>query len=164
MIILNHPVFAKPGAAERSATTLEKRMLSDTEANQRLAELMGWTHVFVAGTALMGTPPAGGANCRGQARVPDWTGGWAACGPLIGQFSIAIDPMSTCISAAGIIERYAGIDRRDAALRRAIVLAAIGRIERQRAREICDRTASIISSTMLSSPHLPPTGATNDPR
>lgn len=106
-------------------------MLSDIEANRRLAELMGWTGIFDAGGALLGTPPDGAPNCRGQAAVPDWIGCWEACGPLIGQFAIALDPMVTCISAAGILQRYSGAVQRDWALRRAIILAAIARIERR---------------------------------
>ena len=51
-------------------------------ANKRLAELLGWTSIIEVGGALVGTPPAGAAASRGQAMVPDWTGDWAAAGPL----------------------------------------------------------------------------------
>jgi hypothetical protein len=52
-------------------------------ANQKLAALKGWTNLFVAGTALLGCPPNGAPNSRGQAAVPDWCGDWNACGELM---------------------------------------------------------------------------------
>jgi hypothetical protein len=53
------------------------------DANRRLAELLGWTAIFNVGGALLGTPPPGSPACRNQAKVPDWTGDWRDCGPLM---------------------------------------------------------------------------------
>lgn len=57
-------------------------------ANLRLATLLGWTGLFAAGGATLGTPPAGAPSCRGQAHVPNWCADWAAAGPLIGAYGI----------------------------------------------------------------------------
>lgn len=55
-------------------------------ANRRLAELMGWTEIFDVGGALLGMPPGGNPASRDQAKVPDWTGDWQACGPLMMEY------------------------------------------------------------------------------
>jgi hypothetical protein len=53
------------------------------EVEIRLAMLLGWTNLYIMGESLIGTPPAGAPQCRGQAIVPRWTRDWAACGPLL---------------------------------------------------------------------------------
>ena len=100
-----------------------------TAANKRLAELLGWTRIAVVGGSLLGTPPAGAAESRGQALVPDWMGDWAAAGPLLAQFEISLALASTCVCASGFLERYRCYPDKDAAARAAIVMAATHRLE-----------------------------------
>jgi len=102
-------------------------------ANKRLAELLGWSRIAEVGGALVGTPPAGAAESRGQALVPDWVGDWTATGPLLAQFEICPMFMSTYVGAGGTAELYSvhGGDR-DAAVRLAIVKAAKHRLEKSR--------------------------------
>jgi hypothetical protein len=57
----------------------------------RLATFLGWTNLFALGAALLGTPPVGLPNCRGQAAVPDWCGNWSSAGPLIGAYGIELE-------------------------------------------------------------------------
>ena len=99
-------------------------------ANKRLAELLAWSSIVEVGGALVGTPPAGAAESRGQALVPDWLGDWAAAGPLLARFEICPMFMSTYVGAGGTVELYSihGGDR-DAAVRFAIVKAAMLRLE-----------------------------------
>ena len=96
------------------------------ECNRTLAGLLGWTEIVDLGGALLGLPPAGDPQCRGQALVPDWHGDWRDCGPLIEMASIDIlcwwpdqfevdRAMHVCADHAS----------RDAAMRHAIVQAAI---------------------------------------
>lgn len=99
-------------------------------ANKRLAALLGWTHIVEVGGALIGMPPAGAAESRGQALVPDWMGDWAVAGPLLAQFEIRLTPASTCVDASGFLARYRCYPDRDAAARAAIVMAATHRLER----------------------------------
>ncbi|NHQ93325.1 hypothetical protein [Janthinobacterium lividum] len=101
-------------------------------ANKRLAELLGWTSIVEVGGALVGTPPAGAAASRCQAMVPDWTGDWAAAGPLLAQFEIRLMPMSAGVDAAGFLEWYRLYPDRDAAARGAIVKAVTHRLEKSR--------------------------------
>lgn len=61
------------------------------DANRRLAELIGWTNIFQVSGALLGTPPDGAAQSRGQAKVPDWNGDWRDCGPLLERDGITLD-------------------------------------------------------------------------
>lgn len=56
---------------------------SSMDANRRLAELLGWTELFKVGGAWLGRPPGGCQKSRDQAKVPDWTGDWRDCGPLM---------------------------------------------------------------------------------
>jgi hypothetical protein len=127
MIINSHRLFTSRtpicGPANKKGGTVK-------ELNKRLAELLGWTNIVPAGGALLGTPPGGAVNSRGQAAVPDWEGDWRACGPLIGEGRIALDPMASLVSAGGIIERHRDACDQDAAIRRAIVKARILRLER----------------------------------
>lgn len=57
-------------------------------AEHRLAGLLGWTNLFIAGGSLIGTPPSGAPQCRGQAAVPRWTRDWKACGPLLVEHNV----------------------------------------------------------------------------
>lgn len=61
------------------------------QAELQLATATGWTNVIDAGNVLIGTPPGGADNSRGQAQVPAWTRDWRACGPLIGALDLSID-------------------------------------------------------------------------
>ncbi|WP_312435430.1 hypothetical protein [Janthinobacterium sp.] len=101
-------------------------------ANKRLAELLGWSRIAEVGGALVGMPPAGAAESRGQALVPDWIGDWTAAGPLLAQLEIRLTPASTCVDASGFLARYRCYPDRDAAARAAIVMAATHRLERTR--------------------------------
>ncbi|WP_300752190.1 hypothetical protein [Janthinobacterium sp.] len=102
-------------------------------ANKRLAELLGWTNLIDAGGALVGTPPDGAADSRGQAMVPNWAGDWAAAGPLLAQFEISPLFMSNYVAARAWYEPYSahGGDR-DATARFAIARAATYRLEQAR--------------------------------
>ena len=96
------------------------------ECNRTLAGLLGWTEIVELGGALLGMPPAGDPQCRGQALVPDWHGDWRDCGPLIAMIGIDIAmwwPHHFEVDG----EDVACSDHasRDAALRHAIVKAAI---------------------------------------
>jgi hypothetical protein len=53
------------------------------DANRRLATALSWTAIHDVGGALLGTPPADHPQCRGEALVPNWTGNWLDCGPLL---------------------------------------------------------------------------------
>ena len=99
-------------------------------ANKRLAELLGWSRIAEVGGALVGMPPAGAAESRGQALVPDWMGDWAAAGPLLAQFEIRLKPASTFVDASGFLARYRCYPDRDAAARAAIVKAVTHRLEK----------------------------------
>lgn len=59
--------------------TDDQRLVADLH----LAMALGWTNLFNAGGSLIGTPPTGGENSRGQAAVPRWTSDWDACGRLM---------------------------------------------------------------------------------
>jgi hypothetical protein len=62
--------------------------MKNLEANRRLAGLLGWTNIIEVAGALLGTPPAGAPECRGQAKVPDWAGDWRDCGKLVEKHGI----------------------------------------------------------------------------
>ncbi|NRR28875.1 hypothetical protein HSX11_01630 [Oxalobacteraceae bacterium] len=106
-------------------------------ANWRLATLLGWTEIFSVGAgALLGTPPGGAPDSRGQAAVPDWCGSWDACGPLMVKHA--------CFPKLSLLERglvyvlrngvpvgslaIADFPSRDHAVRTAIVYSIIGRL------------------------------------
>jgi len=106
------------------------------DLNRRLATLLGWTSIIQLGGALLGTPPAGEPNCRNQAKVPDWVDDWRDCGPLIAAHKMRL--ASTTIDAIAGCESYgigsvALVDQEsdDTALRKAIVLAVIAKLEAQ---------------------------------
>ncbi|MGK5050761.1 hypothetical protein [Janthinobacterium sp. RB2P8] len=106
-------------------------------ANKRLAELLGWTNIAELGGALVGTPPAGAAESRGQALVPDWAGDWAAIGPLAAEHQV--DVLHNWGSVHGrwgagancavrvVIDHWS--DDRDAATRMALTLAVVAKLE-----------------------------------
>lgn len=106
-------------------------------ANKRLAELLGWSHIAEVGGALVGTPPAGAAESRGQALVPDWAGDWAAIGPPAAEHQV--DMLHNWGSVHGrwgagancatrvAVDHIA--DDRDAATRMALTLAVIAKLE-----------------------------------
>lgn len=98
-------------------------------ANRRLAGLLGWTNIVEVEGALLGSPPAGAPECRGQAQVPDWAGDWGHAGPLLAQFEIRLTPMTVSIDADGFIELYRRYSDKDVAARAAIVKAAAFRLE-----------------------------------
>lgn len=75
-------------------------------ANKRLAELLGWSNIVEVGGALVGSPPAGAAESRGQALVPDWAGDWAAAGPLAVAYDVAIEPGARTSSAGGYMVHH----------------------------------------------------------
>lgn len=109
-----------------------KNQENEIAANKRLAELLGWSSIVEVGGALVGTPPAGVAESRGQALVPDWLGDWAAAAPLLVQFEIRLMPMSAGVDAAGFLEWYRFYTDKDAAARAAIVKAVTHRLEKSR--------------------------------
>lgn len=113
-------------------------MIAALAANRRLAELLGWTDIFDVGGALLGTPPPGGAACRNQAKVPNWTGDWRDCGPLLVEHVevLRIGEPWTTVRAIDELDlmwpREAG-ESKDGAVRHAIVSAVTMKLlERQR--------------------------------
>lgn len=105
-------------------------------ANYRLAELLGWTDLFEVPGAILGTPPAGVPAGRNQGAVPDWTGDWRACGPLLAAHRIeltstSLDAVARCRSfdATPGAAAFAAFDTEDAAVRAAIVAAVVAKLE-----------------------------------
>jgi hypothetical protein len=104
-------------------------------ANRRLAELLGWTDIFDVGGALLGTPPGGSPASRDQAKVPDWTGDWLACGPLMIQFvrRVRLWPHRAVVGTSTLghdLARDPGEGESAAAnFRRLVVAAAIAELE-----------------------------------
>jgi hypothetical protein len=102
-------------------------------ANKRLAGLLGWSNLVEVGGALVGTPPAGAAESRGQAKVPDWAGDWAEAGPLIGKHGLMVESMGAGCVAGGVYVRFNAFPCHDAALRFAIVKSVAERLSRRAA-------------------------------
>jgi len=111
------------------------------EANRRLAELLGWTEIVNVGGAWLGRPSGGSQKSRDQAKVPDWTGDWRDCGPLLDQHvrRMRLWPHRALIGVTpgGPAEHDLVCDREDGEggdqlLRRAIVAAAIEHLEAAR--------------------------------
>lgn len=106
-------------------------------ANLKLATLLGWTQLCNAGGALLGRPPGGAPQSRGQAQVPDWCGDWHACGELMLEHGLC--------PVLGLLERdvvyvmrgrepvgqlvVSEFPSRAHAVRAAIVYAVIGRLK-----------------------------------
>lgn len=84
-------------------------------ANRRLALLLGWSDITDVGNALLGMPPWGIPNARGQAQVPNWAGSWKEAGPLVSKYRLQITAMSTCVAVSGVVVRYADHANDDAA-------------------------------------------------
>lgn len=123
-----------------------------------LAKALGWTNLVESGGTLLGTPPAGGENSRGQAAVPAWTRDWSACGKLLGasgaddtltisregtRFTVAFGTDSNRLVAVEI-----GDEGRDGALRYAIVCACIGsKVTDEDVLKVCLRCGGIHDSS-----------------
>lgn len=105
------------------------------DANRRLAELLGWTNIFDVGGALLGTPPGGSPASRDQAKVPDWTGDWLACGPLMVQYvrRMKLWPHRAVVGTSTLGDDLARDPQAGEStavnIRRAIVEAAIAELE-----------------------------------
>jgi len=107
-------------------------------ANRRLAELLGWTEIVNVGGAWLGRPPGGAPASREQARVPDWSVDWAACGPLQASYVRRLR-VTMCRVLIGIVPNGPGehdhvVERdgsesRDQMIRRAIVAAVTAHLE-----------------------------------
>lgn len=109
--------------------------MTNLELNRRLATMLGWSEIIELGGALLGRPPEGQPSCRNQAKVPDWAGDWRDCGPLIGEHHITVDSDTVfCVEARCGKGRWVEASMedisRDEATRRAIVLAAIAKLDR----------------------------------
>jgi hypothetical protein len=103
------------------------------DLNCRLAELLGWTNITELSGALLGTPPAGLPECRGQALIPDWAGDWRDCGPLGSAHRIGVEHGDVTVRAVlghGATRVKIGpFGDRDATARRAIVSSVIAKLE-----------------------------------
>jgi hypothetical protein len=103
-----------------------------------LAELLGWANIFDVGGALLGTPPGGSPASRDQAKVPDWTGDWSACGPLMVQFIRRAKfwphraVVGTSTLGCDLVRDPQGGESAAANIRRLIVDAAIAELEARR--------------------------------
>ena len=105
-------------------------------ANWTLATLLGWTELCNAGGALLGRPPAGVPESRGQAQVPNWCGDWNACGALMVEQGVC--PVLNLLDKDVVyVQRgrepvghlvVSEWPTRDHAVRAAIVFAVIGRL------------------------------------
>lgn len=107
-------------------------------ANRRLAELRGWTKIVAAAGALLGEPPAGAPECRGQALVPDWCGDWRHAGALLAEYRMGLGHSELEAFAGaigfqrGAVSQYVGAHGcRETAMRSAIVQAVIYHLEAQ---------------------------------
>ena len=106
-------------------------------ANKCLAELLGWSSIAEVNGALVGSPPAGTAESRGQALVPDWAGDWAAIGPMAAERQVDVlhswgSVHGRWAAAANCAVRVAvdhWAEDRDAATRMALTLAVIAKLE-----------------------------------
>ncbi|QJE03073.1 hypothetical protein HH212_26315 [Massilia forsythiae] len=108
--------------------------MSPLDTNRRLAELLGWTSISHAGFELRGLPPDAQRWGLHEGRIPDWTGAWCACGPLMVEYlqRIAQRPYRATAGAVGLMaimrDRIAA-GGGDEAARRAIVDAMIEVLE-----------------------------------
>lgn len=102
-------------------------------ANKRLAELLGWSSIAEVNGALVGSPPAGAAESRGQALVPDWMGDWSAAGPLAVEYRVDLEWSHDGKDVVAVVNRndmygkfpvlLADFNTPDAAARAAVVRA-----------------------------------------
>lgn len=101
---------------------------SKIAANKHLAELLGWTSLVEVGGSLLGTPPAGAAESRGQALVPDWAGDWVAAGPLAVEYNIVIEPGIRTSNAGGYMVHHYLHESKNAAVTFAIANAVMHKL------------------------------------
>lgn len=109
-------------------------MKKDMSTNRRLAEILGWTEIFDVGGALLGNPPLGEPEGRGQARVPDWTGDWSYCGPLLIAHINSLDIAQCFVSVSGpkgfdLTVSARAAQTKDEAARDVIVRGVIAKLE-----------------------------------
>jgi hypothetical protein len=111
-----------------------EQMYIDTE--RQLALQLGWSSIVCAEEALLGRPPEGTRNCRGQALVPRWCRDWTFTGPLLTQYDIDVshdgkDAISVHWEGAVQGQAHDVIEHpnKDAATRFAIVQAVIAKLE-----------------------------------
>lgn len=103
--------------------------------NKRLAVLLGWANLVEVGGALVGRPPDGAENSRGQAAVPNWAGDWAAIGPLAAKHQVDVlhnwGSVHAKWSAAGAARAPVDSEdrNRDAATRLALTRAVADKLE-----------------------------------
>lgn len=109
--------------------TAHRTMLRGSALNKAIAERLGWTQIVDARGVLLGRPPCGALNSRGQALVPNWAGNWGDCGPLIGQHSIRVDPLRAGISANNEYVLFQDDMDADSAARHAIAMAFLAKLE-----------------------------------
>lgn len=74
----------------RNAPSPGNVAFAQMDAEEALAQLRGWTNVRRIGGTILGTPPDGAPNSRGEAVVPKWARDWTACGPLIFEYSLLV--------------------------------------------------------------------------
>jgi len=113
--------------------------ITGAEANRRLAELLGWTNIFDVGGALLGTPPDGEPQCRSQAKVPDWTGDWRECGPLLARHLREVSVWQSIATASAsptapsdhihAVRQHNPNESTDDTVRRVMVDAVIAKLE-----------------------------------
>lgn len=106
--------------------------MTTLDLNRRLALALGWTNIVDVGNALLGMPPWGIPQARGQAPVPNWAGSWKDCGPLLSEHMIGTSHTAETVPAAimtGVTMGISAEGNRDAALRQVIVLAVAAKLE-----------------------------------
>lgn len=106
--------------------------MTTLDLNRRLAAALGWTNIVDVGNALLGMPPWGTPEARGQARLPNWAGSWKDCGPLLAEHMIGTGHTTEAVRAAlmtGVATVISAGAGRDAALREVIVLAVAAKLE-----------------------------------
>lgn len=65
-------------------------MINYAEINARRADVDGWTRIVQVGSApfsMLGTPPDGAPNSRGQAMIPDYCGDWRHVGRALASYT-----------------------------------------------------------------------------
>lgn len=108
--------------------------MSPLDTNRRLAGLLGWRGICDCGGILVGNSSARASTHLGRELVPDWTGDWSACGPLMVEYlqRIAQRPYRATAAAVGLMalmrDRIAA-GGGDEAARRVIVDAMIEVLE-----------------------------------
>jgi hypothetical protein len=109
--------------------------MTGMDANRRLAELLGWTGIFDAGAGLFGITPSTAEETGRLERVPDWSGDWSACGPLMVRFIRRAKfwphraVMGTTTAGDDLARDTSAGESEDTRTRRLIVDAAIAELE-----------------------------------